>query len=247
MELRRQPSQLLDSIELSRCAQIKGRDPMVCRKSLVLAVAVGMFSFAANALAENNLFKNYVYDSSVDSYKTAEGYYDCSAEVGGTAWCIDDVEFIGNKFTAALIFSEGKLMTVSLLSPFDQALYTKAFATLSKTFTLISMTDEKSILDLVDLVKKSKSKEDYLSVMSNYESVGVNAGSMTYTFLEGVKPQTNLRSAVSMLASASESVRSVDLVLTGQGTEAFLIMRFSFPKLEISKVVKASKEPVEEF
>ena len=213
----------------------------------VLGTVVGLLAGMQNALAENNLFKGYAYHTPLENYTTAKGYYDCSAEIGGTARCIDDVDFVGTKFTAALIFMDGKLVAVSLVSPYDQGVYTRAYTTLSKTFTLISLTDDKTLLDLVDLAATSKSKEQYLSKVSSYENVGLSAGDLTYTFLEGAEVKPNLKSALSLLAVAPDTARSADLIVSGQGAEAFLIMRFSYPKFEMNKAVKAAQEPAEAF
>ena len=215
--------------------------------STVLGAVVGLLAGMQNALADNNLFKGYAYHTPLENFTTAKGYYDCSAEIGGTARCIDDVDFVGTKFTGALIFSDGKLVMVSLVTPYEQGAYTKAYTTLSKTFMLISMTDDKTLLDLVDLAATSKSKEQYLSKASSYENVALSAGNLTYTFLEGAEVKPNLKSALSLLAVAPDTARSADLIVSGQGAEAFLIMRFSYPKFEMNKAVKAAQEPAEAF
>lgn len=217
------------------------------KMALFFAATLAFFVGAQNALAEDNLFKGYAYHSPLESYSVAKGYYDCSAEVGGTARCIDDVDFIGSKFTAALIFSGGKLIMVSLISTFDQELYAKSYTTLSKTFTIVSMMDDKTLLDVIDLAATVKSKDEYRSKVSNFESVGLGAGNLTYTFLEGAEVKANLRNAASMLAAAPDNVRSADLMLTGQGADAALLIRFNYPKLEANKIREALKEPVEAF
>lgn len=217
------------------------------KMALFFAATVAFFVGAQNALAEDNLFKGYAYHSPLESYSVAKGYYDCSAEVGGTARCIDEVDFIGSKFTAALIFSGGKLIMVSLISAFDQELYAKSYTTLSKTFTIVSMMDDKTLLDVIDLAATVKSKDEYRSKVSNFENVGLGAGNLTYTFLEGAEVKANLRNAASMLAAAPDNVRSADLMLTGQGADAALLIRFNYPKLEANKIREALKEPVEAF
>lgn len=53
-------------------------------KKLIVGVFVGLgvmlSSMSANAA--DNLFKNYVYGSALADYKEADGYYDCSEDVG---------------------------------------------------------------------------------------------------------------------------------------------------------------------
>jgi len=209
-------------------------------------VAGALLASAQGAFAEEKLFKNYVYQTPLAKFTEAAGYYDCSEDVGGTARCIDDVDFLEEKFTVALIFSGDKLMMVSLISPFDQNLYVKAVAGLSKSFTLVSMSDDKSVLDLVDTTRKAKSREEFSAKITNFEQVGLAGGNLTYTFLEGVnaKGQPN---AVSALAAAPENTRSAELVLAGQGADAGLLIRFTFPRLEANKVLAEAKKPVESF
>lgn len=211
-----------------------------------ILVAGAMLASAQGAFAEEKLFKNYVYQTPLAKFTEAAGYYDCSEDVGGTARCIDDVDFLEEKFTVALIFSGDKLMMVSLISPFDQNLYVKAVAGLSKSFTLVSMSDDKSVLDLVDTTRKAKSREEFSAKITNFEQVGLTAGNLTYTFLEGVnaKGQPN---AVSTLAAAPENTRSAELVLAGQGADAGLLIRFTFPRLEANKILAEAKKPVEDF
>ncbi|MFW6753969.1 hypothetical protein ACKUG4_25160 [Pseudomonas glycinae] len=209
-------------------------------------VAGALLASAQGAFAEEKLFKNYVYQTPLAKFTEAAGYYDCSEDVGGTARCIDDVDFLEEKFTVALIFSGDKLMMVSLISPFDQNLYVKAIAGLSKSFTLVSMSDDKSVLDLVDTTRKAKSREEFSAKITNFEQVGLAGGNLTYTFLEGVnaKGQPN---AVSALAAAPENTRSAELLLAGQGADAGLLIRFTFPRLEANKVFAEAKKPVESF
>ncbi|TFB37237.1 hypothetical protein [Pseudomonas sp. F01002] len=219
---------------------------MLTRIASFAFAAAGIFAFAQSAAAEEKLFKNYVYQSPLASYTEAAGYYDCSEDVGGTARCIDDVDFLEEKFTVALVFSGDKLIMVSLISPFDQDLYGKAIAGLSKTFTLVSMTDDKSMLDVIEVAKKVSSKDELTAKLSNFEQVGLTSESLTYTFLEGVnaKGQAN---AVSALNASPENIRSAELVLAGEGADAGVLIRFSFPRLEANKIIQAAKKPVEAF
>ncbi|MBV4539902.1 hypothetical protein [Pseudomonas vlassakiae] len=211
-----------------------------------ILVAGAVLASAQGACAEEKLFKNYVYQTPLAKFTEAAGYYDCSEDVGGTARCIDDVDFLEEKFTVALIFSGDKLMMVSLISPFDQNAYVKAIAGLSNSFTLVSMNDEKSILDVFDTARKSRSKQELTTKISNFEQVALASGSLTYTFLEGLSPEGQT-SAVSALAAAPENIRSAELVMAGQGAEAGMVIRFTFPRLEANKVLAEANKPVESF
>ncbi|NNA42338.1 MULTISPECIES: hypothetical protein [Pseudomonas] len=213
----------------------------------IFAAAFALLVGSQCALAEDNLFKGYAYNSPLENYAVTKGYYDCSEDIGGTARCIDNVDFVGQKFSAALVFSAGKLIIVTLVSPSDQDVYTKASAALSKSFTVVSMTDDKTILDLIDLAATAKNKDEYISKFSNFENVGLGAGNLTYTFLEGVKVKSSLRNASSMLAAAPDNTRSAELIVSGKGADALLLVRFTFPKLEAKKSLEAAQEPAESF
>ncbi len=218
-------------------------------KKLIAGALMGMgllFS-SLSAIAADNLFKSYAYGAPLSSFKEAKGYYDCSDEVGGVARCLDDVDFIGHKFTAALIFSGSKLVMFSLISPFDTDLHATAMGSIAKTFRLSSLSDGKSLLDVVQTSANAKNQEDLSSKLSNYETSALSGGTVTYTFFEGVEPNKGYRNMTSMLAALPDNVRAAELILTGEGPETVLLIRFSFPKLEANKVTEAAKKPVESF
>lgn len=216
----------------------------------ILAAVLATASFFAgvqNAQAADNLFKSYVYDTSIASYTEAAGYYDCSADLGVPARCIDDVDFIGEKFTAALIFSSDKLSMVSLLAPFDRDLYGRAFVALAKSFGLVALSDGKSVLDLVELAGKAKSKDEYTTKIKNYESVGLSSNDLTYTFFEGVTSLKAYSSVHNLMTSVPANTRSAELLISGEGEESSIVIRFSFPGLDGQKFIQEAKKPVESF
>lgn len=208
---------------------------------------LGIFAGMQNASADNNLFKNYAYDTPLKNYTEAAGYYDCSADVGATARCIEDVGFLDQKFTAALTFTGDKLTGVSLITLYDRDLFTRTIIALSKTFGLVSMSDGKSVLDLVELAGKSKSKDEYTARLQNYETVGLSSNDMTYTFLEGVTSFSGHTNASSLMAAVPANVRAAEFVVSGEGEESSLIIRFSLPKLDEEKALQQAKKPVESF
>ncbi|MEG0966232.1 MAG: hypothetical protein RSG92_12705 [Pseudomonas sp.] len=209
-----------------------------------LAVSMGASS---SVMAENKLFKDIAYDSPMSFYSETKGYYDCSEDVGAIAVCKDDVDFIGHKFTMALVFSGDKLTTVSLVSDYEQALYDAAMAALNKSFTLSMMSDGKSQLDLVELARQTRSRDEFLTQFTRYAELGTTAGDFTYTFLEGADTATKYASVTMMLLGSPDNTRSAELVLTGEGADSTLVIRFSFPKLELNKAHAAAQKPVESF
>lgn len=210
-------------------------------------LGMGLLASSLSASAADNLFKNYVYGTPLAEFKESKGYYDCSEEVGGVARCIDDVDFIGHKFTAALIFSGSKLIMLSLISTFDNDLHATAVGTLAKTFKLSILSDERSQFDVIQATANAKSREDLSSKISNFEGSAINSGTLTYTFYEGVDKNQRYTSVTSQLAALPDNVRAAEIIITGEGPEAGLLIRFGFPKLEANKVTEAAKKPAEAF
>lgn len=218
------------------------------KKVLAAALAaMGILTGMQNAVAEDNLFKKYAYDSPIAKYTEAAGYYDCSAEIGATARCLDDVDFLDQKFTAALVFSGDKLMLVSLFAPYDRDLFARAAGALAKTFTLVSLADGKSVLDLIELAGKAKNNDEYTATLTNYESVALTANNVTYSFVEGLTPTKGSTNVHSLMNSAPDNIRGADLVVSGEGDESSILIKFSFPKLDENKLVQQAKKPVESF
>lgn len=214
---------------------------------LGLLAGIGLLAGSLSASAADNLFKNYVYDSPLSAYTEADGYYDCSADIGGTAMCLDDVDFIGHKFTVALVFSSSKLIIVSLVSPFDQTLYATAVGSIGKTFRLSALSDGKSQLDIIELAANATSRNAFESKLTNYESGAMSGGEITYTFFEGVDRDKKYSNATNLMAASPDNIRAAEIMLSGEGAEASVIIRFSFPKLEAKKVLAAAQKPVESF
>ena len=213
----------------------------------IALAAMGAITGMQSALASDNLFKSCAYDSPLANYTEAAGFYDCSADVGATARCLDDVGFIDHKFTASLVFSGDKLVIVSLFTPYDRDVFARSIGALSKTFGLLALTDGKSVLDLVDLAGKVKNKDEYAAKLSNYESVALAANDLTYTFFEGITSASGASSAHSVVASAPDNIRGADLIVSGEGDESMIIIKFSFPKLDEHKMAQQAKKPVEAF
>jgi len=211
--------------------------------------AMGMLTGMQSALGEDNLFKKYAYDTPIAKYTEAAGYYDCSTDIGAPARCLDDVDFLDQKFTAALVFSGDKLMLVSLFAPYDHDLYGRAIGALAQTFTLVSLADGKSVLDLVELAGKSKNKDEYTAKLTNYENVALVANDLTYSFIEGLNPATakGATNAHSLMNAAPDNIRGADLIIAGDGDESSIIIKFSFPKLDQNKLAQQVKKPVESF
>lgn len=212
--------------------------------AVALAMALGV---CGSATAQDNLFKDFAYGSPQKAYTEAEGFYDCTQYVGANALCRDDVDFIDQKFSLALYFSEARLVSVSLVSQFDPDLYASALAALRQSFTLVAMSDGKSHLDVLELKRRWSSNEDYLAKLSRYESAGAKSGNFTFTFFEGVDGSRNYPNMRAMLSASVRNIRAAELLLTGQGADTGVVISFSFPNLEAAKANVAAQKPVHAF
>lgn len=214
----------------------------------LFSVALAFSLLAGPAFAAGKLFKDYTYGAPLSEFNTQPGYYDCSAEVGLGAICLDDVDFIGRKFTAALIFSNDKLYMFSLIGEYDVDTYTTLIGTLAKSFSLVALAGSNSQLDLIDLAKKSRGQADFAAAVNNYERVGLNAGNLTYSFIEGTDwLSRNFANATVALDSAPDNIRSADMVVLSEGAQSALAVRFTFPKHEAKKAAQAMAAPAEDF
>lgn len=211
-----------------------------------IAACIGiLFCALANGAGnEAKLFKDYTYLSARDSYVNQQGYYDCSADVGSDALCKDDVRFMDHSFTAALVFSAGKLHHISLMTEQDQAIFAKLFGTLSQTFTLVALNDGKSQLDILHTLQNDRSAKQ---TITSFEGGGINGGSFTYIMLEKVAAMDKADSLISALALQPDTVRSADLMVVGQGADSVIVLKFALPKREAQLVRDAAQKPAESF
>jgi hypothetical protein len=193
------------------------------------------------AMAADTLFQGYVYDSPYASYPKAKGYYDCTEQMGIKALCLDNVEFIGHKFSAALTFIDDKLNMVSLISIFNKALYSHALEELGKSFSLSAMSDASAQLDMFKLAA-STSGPAYGAKVKAFEAAALQSGSLTYSYVDPEERKKSYRDMDAFFADAPDNFRAVELLVIGQTAETPLLIRFSFPKLDANKALAGMKK-----
>ncbi|WP_219097613.1 hypothetical protein [Pseudomonas sp. UMAB-40] len=209
-------------------------------KLIALALTTGLCLFAGiqSASAGVSLFKDYAYGTPIDKYTRSAGYYDCSnSEQKGR--CTDNFDFVGQKFTVALFFQGEKLSTVALIAPYSQSLYPKVADALSKSFSIISMENEKSFIDMVTLRNTAKGQEDYVKQFMAFESAALATGDLTYTYLE--VPETEGYADVPAILKASqEDVRMAAVRLVSDKASSSLVVRFELPNVSARHAVAES-------
>jgi hypothetical protein len=194
------------------------------------------------------LFKSYTFNAPLATFSESHGYYDCSEDLGGTARCLNDVEFLGHAFTAGLKFDAQRLMSVSLITEFDENLYFRVAGALGKTFGLCALQGATDRLDLIELARNTKDQAALQSKLSTFESLNLKNGNLTYIYVE--RPIAELRSkknAVDAILTAPSGTRTADLLVVVDESSAALIVTFNLPKLALQKIKKSMDAPVENF
>lgn len=216
---------------------------------LPLAFAASLFTASALAAEQPKLFKSWTYGSPDSGYSEAEGFYDCSAEVGSPARCIEEVDFLGHSFGAILLFNNQQLQSVALAADFSQDIYVKSVGALSKTFTMALMRGSNDQLDIIELARIRGGKENFMAQLNNYETLNLQQGQLTYLYLEQPAAALMTRNnAVDATLNAPADVRSAELSVTDNDGEPLLLITFSLPRLALQSLKQAlQRAPAEDF
>ncbi|NWA11969.1 hypothetical protein [Pseudomonas gingeri] len=211
------------------------------KKLAALAVTTGLALITSiqTASAGVNLFKDYTYGTSIDKYTRSAGYYDCS-NAEQTGRCTDGVSFVGQNFTAALIFRENRLDSVALIAPYQQSLYQKVSDALGKSFNIISMENEKSFIDMVTL-RNTATQDGYVKKFMAFEEKALATGDLTYTYLE-VPETVGFKDVDAILKASPEDVRRAAVRLLSNNQSASLVVRFELPNVNYKHAAAQSDE-----
>gem|GEM_PF-300143 len=194
------------------------------------------------------LFKQYKYGQPISEFPIGSLYEDCSSDVGQSARCAGEVEFMGEKYSTTLVFSDSKLSSVSLVTDFSVETYGKLMASLPKNgFNLALMQGKSDRLDLIETASKGgQSQSDFISKISAFESVNINGGQLAYAFVELPRSELNkYKSTVDALMKMPSKTRELDLTVFEDDESAYIDLTFTLPKLalqELSASGEVSKE-----
>jgi hypothetical protein len=206
------------------------RKPRLVR--LIAALLVGAAAISVRAQAdETPLFRDLRYNSPISQFGTDRGYYDCSADLGYTARCVDDVKFLGHVFdTQILMFVDARLRSVQLVTEFKPEIYAGLIKVLMEDFTLIMLQSGERRLDLIELARK-EGESKLGPRVAEFESVSLNKGDLTYVFIE--QPGPALRrypNGFDAITQSPPTTREADVVVKEQDKEAWLGVTFSLPR-----------------
>ncbi|MGE4503740.1 MAG: hypothetical protein AB7D51_00205 [Desulfovibrionaceae bacterium] len=179
------------------------------------------------------LFAEFAYGQTPEELAAAEGAYDCTEAIGRQALCIDGREHLGQAWDAVLEFRSGRLVLVTLFTPFGSDIYQKTFHDLAKAYRLVAMQSQEPTLDMVALEAAQGPSSAYSGTVVDYESRGMENRSLAYVLLErAALPAKPAKDAVELRARALPSVLEAGVVLTtdDQGRD-WLALSYSRPRL----------------
>lgn len=207
--------------------------------AIALSSGLGLCASIPTAAAGVTLFKGYTHGTPISKYTSANGYYDCSNELQ-KGRCTDNVEFLGETFTVALLFREDLLDQVALIAPYKQSLYPKVSDALSKTFNIISLENPQSLLDMVTL-RNTVTQDEYVKQFMAFENAALATGDLTYSYLE-VPVTEGYKDVQGILSAAPEDVRRAAIRIMSEQGSATLVLRFDLPNVNYKYVAQQAEE-----
>lgn len=67
------------------------------------------------------------------------------------------------------------------------------------------------------------------------------------TPVEGAASIKGASGVPALMKAAPANVRGADLIVSGEGEDSTIMIKFSFPKLDENKLIEQAKKPVESF
>jgi hypothetical protein len=215
---------------------------------MLSALVLAAIAIAAPAqAAATPLFRSLAYGTPIDQFGPKQGYYDCSADLGYTARCVDKVNFLGHSFELKILaFANGRLSTVELITEFKQEIYVTLLKALAENFTLVALQGAEGRLDLIETARKEGGARVGAKV-AEFESVALEKGQLTYFFFEqpGQKLGT-FRNAVEAIMGSPATAREADVMLKEKDNQAHIGVTFSLP-LRASQDMRSAPVPKEKF
>lgn len=218
---------------------------------LVRLVATALIGAAALSVraqtSETPLFRDLRYNAPISEFGKDRGYYDCSADLGYSARCVDDVKFLGHDFdTQILMFIGGKLRSVQLATEFKPEIYARLIKALMEDFTLIMLQSGERRLDLIETVRK-EGEARLGPKVAEFESGALNKGDLTYVFIE--QPGALLRklsNGFEAITKSALTTREADVAVKEKDNEAWLGVTFSLPRRAMTDL-RNTQVPKEKF
>lgn len=218
-------------------------------KYLALFFITATLALPANAQQQTaKLFKSYEFDQARTDLLTEPGFYDCAADFGRDALCLDSIDFIEHEFGAIFNFLDGRLATVMLASEYDEQLYYQLAGALAQTFTLVAMDSSSERLDLLELARSAEDKAGYDAKVNVFESMSLERGELTYIFIEGgAREFSGKKNVVEAVQTLPLGTREADFRVIENEDGSYMFVSFNQPRLASAKIQRNMKKPVEDF
>lgn len=220
-------------------------------------------SFDLSAQSNNQsypLFKSLSYGDQQSSFTAKDGYYDCEKKYGENLKkfgenliCNDDMQFAEHSFIGVLSFDDNKLNTVILITNFEENLMLKIPVILLKTMPVVMIEGKAEELDLLKLRKEESSdRKSYQQKFLEFAGRNRANGFVRFTHIEA--PENELfqyNFVMEAIDALPTKTRFAEFIYGDEGAQPVLVLRFSYPKLDLRNLLKEMKEitekPVEKF
>lgn len=217
------------------------------KRVLLLMASLASLTFGAQAFSQTTLFRDIVYGAPASSFSAAQNYYDCSADAGSAALCLDDTTFLDEPFGLVLKLTDNEVTSVIAVADYSEAVYGKLFGALSENFTFIGMENKQEFFDLIERARAATNEQAFTDQISLFESSALSDGQLSYYFIEQSQAQIEpMRSATEVIRTVGPDVRLARLIVTEDQDGAFAMAEFSLPGKDSerlqSNMEKAKKE-----
>lgn len=207
-------------------------------RGLVILILLNIIGLAE----EIKLYKNYTFNMSKSNINKIKGIYDCSKEVGENTLCLDNQTFAGLETLTMFKFINNKLSQILLGFEYNTENYLKLFGVVNNKFAFLAMQSNKGRLDLIELYKKEP--KNAISKIGLFESTSLAEGNLTYIFLD--KNNTNklikrVSNVTELVLKSENNLREVDLMITSDNSEQFILISFNTPKMAIKMTQNSLK------
>lgn len=217
-------------------------------KLFPIAIFLFAISLIPYAHAKERLFGSYIYGEPISSFDSSDEYYDCSREIGATAYCQDEVPFLGVKFEGVFLFFNEKLASVVLISEFNQDLYHQVMDALGRTFELIGLSNMTDELDFMELVRSVSSQSEFASRVNSFERLSLHSGYLDYIFFESdIANYRAYANVYEVVQSNPKDARLSEVSIIEDDWSSLIRIEFSLPKLHMEKIQSRRQHEIEDF
>lgn len=199
------------------------------KKSVIIGLIVTLTVLLPSTVSgQTLLFQDWYYGQHIEDFPSSQGYFDCSAIDLTPMLCLNDIPLVQQSFTGRFIFDvEGRLVSLTIASPYSQATFESLSADLNHGFKVIFLEGATVTLDLIEH-ENSRVTE----FIDEQLQEGYLAANYVETPLLGESTASN--SAHELLLEMPVDRRAVDLVMSEDQFGAWIEATFYFPGQQLA-------------